>query len=100
MPYQSLSYEYIADLNASCHQTFFNQIQQSVYEHSWLFSELKERNNVLFQGGTEAQWPVRVEELGLARFISSNTARTTQIVETRHPLVEPYSRIICDIGLT
>lgn len=86
MPYTTYSPETeakVAQVNAITSKYFEKTIEQLAYEDSVLLKRLKADHKVKVKGGTQIQWPVRVEKLGTSGSVDPREAVTWSTNDTR-----------------
>lgn len=86
MPYSVYSPETeskVAQVNAITSKYFEKTISQLAYEDSVLLKRLKSDHKVKVKGGTQIQWPVRVDKLGTSGSVYPRASVTWSTNDTR-----------------
>ena len=73
----------INEANTVSHKYFDKSITQQVYEKSPFFAKLKADKQIMTDGGTSMQWPVRIAKLGNAKATGPRAKVDFQSKETR-----------------
>jgi hypothetical protein len=73
----------VDEANAVSSRYFDQTITSQVYDTSPLFTRLKTKEKVSWDGGTQIQFPIRYRELGLAAAVSPRSQISYQQKETR-----------------
>lgn len=73
----------VDEANAVSSKYFDQTITSQVYDTSPLWTRLKSKNKVSWDGGTQIQFPIRYQELGMAAAVSPRSQIVYQQKETR-----------------
>lgn len=71
------------EANSVSTQYFDKTITAQVYDASPLWTRLKSKNKVTWDGGNQIQWPIRYKEAGVAEAVGPRTQISYQAKETR-----------------